>query len=141
MSPTWVWERCDEATARWCFARLPGPTLPGPTHPGPTQGGHAEHDHDHGWLRKQQADWQESGLAWDDYLRTWGEAEEIHTGQDILTELDARFDSQHLTYGPYYFTDLAGTSEAEEQAAIDAGLIQATRIQYAGRRRSPGQPG
>jgi hypothetical protein len=33
--------------------------------------------------------------------------------------------------------DLAGTSEADEQAAIDAGLIQANRIQYAGRPRLP----
>ena len=31
--------------------------------------------------------------------------------------------------------DLAGTSEADEHAAIDAGLIQANRIQYAGRPR------
>jgi hypothetical protein len=29
---------------------------------------------------------------------------------------------------------LAATSEADERAAIDAGLIQANRIQYAGRR-------
>jgi len=50
--------------------------------------------------------------------------------------LDARFDSQLATYGPYFFPDLAGTSEADEQAAIDSGLIQANRIQYVGRRRS-----
>ena len=29
--------------------------------------------------------------------------------------------------GPYFFADLAGTSEAEEQGAIDAGQIQAGR--------------
>ena len=36
--------------------------------------------------------------------------------------------------GPCFFADLAATSEADEQAAIDAGLIQANRILYAGRR-------
>jgi hypothetical protein len=30
--------------------------------------------------------------------------------------------------GPHYFGDLAGTSEAEEQAAIDAGQIRAGGI-------------
>jgi hypothetical protein len=39
-----------------------------------------------------------------------------------------------LGYGPYFFADLAATSEADEQAAIDADLIRANRIQYAGRR-------
>ena len=47
----------------------------------------------------------------------------------------ARFDRQLLTYGPYFFPDLAGITERDEQAAIDAGAIQANRISYAGRRR------
>ena len=50
------------------------------------------------------------------------------------TRLDARFDREALGFWPYYFADLAGTSEADEQAAIDGGLIRANRIQYAGRR-------
>ena len=64
-------------------------------------------------------------------------AEGLHAGQDILDELDARFDCQAVACGPYFFAGLAGTSEAGEQAAIDSGLIQANRIQYAGRRKSP----
>jgi hypothetical protein len=36
--------------------------------------------------------------------------------------------------GPYFFADLADTSEAEERAAIDAGLIQASGIRYAASR-------
>jgi hypothetical protein len=52
-----------------------------------------------------------------------------------VRELDARFDRQWLGRGPYFFPDLAGVSEADEQAAIDAGEIQANRIAYAGRRR------
>jgi SAM-dependent methyltransferase len=114
----WARERFDEATARWCFARLP------------------EAEPDHGWLRRQQEEWQHSGQPWEDYLRSWSQAEGLHSGQDILAALDTRFDSEPVTYGPYYFADLADTSEAAEQAAIDGGLIQANRIRYAGRRRS-----
>jgi len=114
----WARERFDEATARWCFTRLPGP------------------DDDPGWLHKRQAEWRESGQPWDAYLRSWVHAEGLHAGQDVLDELDARFNCQAVAYGPYFFADLAGTSDADEQAAIDSGLIQANRIQYVGRRKS-----
>ena len=114
----WARERFDEATARWCFSRLP-------------QAG----DHP-GGLHQRQAEWRESGQSWDAYLRSWEQAEGLHAGQAILDELDARFDSRSTTYGPYFFPELAGTSEADEQTAIDSGLIQANRIQYVGRRRS-----
>jgi len=114
----WARERFDEATARWCFARLPGP------------------DDDPGWLGQRQAEWRQSGQFWDAYLRSWAHAEGLHAGRDILDELDARFDCQALGYGPYFFADLAGTRDADEQAAIDSGLIQANRIQYLGRRKS-----
>jgi SAM-dependent methyltransferase len=115
----WARERFDEATARWCFARLPAP------------------EDDPGWLHRRKAEWRESGQPWDACLQSWVHAEGLHAGQEILDELDARFDCQALAYGPYFFADLAATSEASEQAAIDSGLIQASRIQYAGRRRSP----
>ena len=36
--------------------------------------------------------------------------------------------------GRYFFADLADTSEAQEQAAIEAGLIQAVGIRYAATR-------
>ena len=113
----WARERFDEATARWCFARLSAP------------------DDEPGWLHRRQAEWRESGQGWDACLRSWALAEGLHTGEDIVRELDARFDCQVLTYGPYFFGDLAGTSDADEQAAIDSGLIQPTRIQYAGQRK------
>ena len=112
----WARERFDEATARWCFDRLPEP------------------GDDPGWLHGQQAEWRQSGLPWEDWLRSWAQAEKLHTGQDILNGLDGRFDRETLGFGPYFFADLAATSEADEQAAIDAGLIQANRILYAGRR-------
>ena len=78
---------------------------------------------------------QESGQPWDAFLRSWAQAEGMHAGQDILRELDARFDAQAVARGPYFFADLAGSSEADEQAAIDSALIQPNRIQYVGRRR------
>jgi len=115
----WARERFDEATARWCFARLPEPG-----------------DDHSGWLHHRQAEWRESGQPWDAYLRSWEQAEGLHAGQAILDELDARFDARLATYGPFFFPELDGISEAVEQAAIDRGLIQANRIQYAGRRRS-----
>ena len=49
----WARERFDEATARWCFSRLP----------------EAGNDHP-GWLHHRQAEWRESGQSWDAYLRS-----------------------------------------------------------------------
>ena len=86
---------------------------------------------------QRQAEWRESGQPWDACLESWVHAEGLHAGQDILDELDARFDRQAVAWGPYFFADLAGTTDADEQAAIDSGLIQANRSQYAGRRKSP----
>jgi SAM-dependent methyltransferase len=113
----WARERFDEATARWCFDRLRQTS----DHPG--------------WLQQRHDQWHASGLPWDRYCRAWAEEEGLHAGQDIVRELDARFDPQLLAYGPYFFPDLADISEDEEQDAIDAGEIQANRIAYVGRRR------
>lgn len=113
----WARERFDEATARWCFDRLPSPS------------------EDHNWLRERRDQWRASGLPWDDYSQAWADQEGLHAGQGIVRELDQRFAPQFLAYGPYFFPGLAGTSESDEQAAIDAGEIQANRIAYAGRRR------
>jgi SAM-dependent methyltransferase len=44
------------------------------------------------------------------------------------------FDRRLHVVGPYFFADLLDISEPDEQAAIDAGQIQATGIRYAGRR-------
>ena len=111
----WAWERFDEATARWCFARLTPPT------PGAAPG----------WLHKHQERWAASGQPWDGYLRAWATEERLHPGEDIVRGLDARFDRQFYVEAPYFFADLATTSQAEEQAAIDAALLQAGGIRYA----------
>jgi hypothetical protein len=112
----WARERFDAGTARWCFDRLPPP-------------GSAP-----GWLQEHHDRWRASGEGWDAYCSGWARAEGLHAGADIVRELDARFDRQLLEYGPYFFAELADISQAEEQAAIDAGEIQANRIIYVGRR-------
>lgn len=116
----WAHERFDEATARWCFARLPA--------------AEDEGDNDHGWLARHREQWRESGRPWDEYMRSWAAEEGLHPGGDILRQLAARFGAGTVSYGPYFFAELAGTTEADEQAAISSGQIQAGRIQYAGRR-------
>jgi len=113
----WARERFDEATALWCEERL---APPGP---------------EPGWLNRQCAEWRQSGLGWEEFLQGWAEAEGLYEGQHILSELSARFDSGPVSYGPFYFADLGGVSEADEQAAIDGGAIKPGRIQYSGRRR------
>jgi SAM-dependent methyltransferase len=113
----WAWERFDEATARWCFDRLPGPTV------------------EHNWLRHRHDEWRESGLPWESYCRDWAAGGHLHAAADIFAELGARFDQQFLGDGPMFFADLDGVSEADEQAAIDSGAIQPGRVVYVGRRR------
>lgn len=112
----WDWERFDEATARWCFARLP------PRGP----------EDDHNWLHHAQEEWASSGQTWSGYLHDWARQEDLHTGQQILSQLDAWFDCTALRRTPYIFSDLADVTEAVEQAAIDSGDIRATGIQYVG---------
>jgi SAM-dependent methyltransferase len=110
----WAWERFDEATARWCFARL-GPPPPGA---------------EPGWLHKHRQRWSASGRSWEDYLRGWATEEGLHPAEQILRGLAMRFTRSRAVDAPYLFADLVETSETEEQAAIDAGQIQAIGIRY-----------
>ncbi len=70
----WAHERFDEATARWCFDRLAA-DVPG-------------------WLHRRRDEWLASGQSWDAYLDGHAHAERMHTGQDILRSLSARFDTR-----------------------------------------------
>jgi SAM-dependent methyltransferase len=115
----WAWERFDEASARWCFARLAPP----------------ESAVEPGWLHRRRDEWAASGQPWEGFCQAWATQEGLHTGQEIVRGLDARFDRRLCAFGPYFFADLADTTEADEQAAIDAGQVQATGVWYAGRRR------
>jgi SAM-dependent methyltransferase len=112
----WASESFDEATARWCFARLPGP--------GPGD--------EPGWLHRLQAEWAESGLPWDAYIGGRLAEEGLHPGGKVIGALGGRFTRRSCAHGPYFFAELAGVTEADEQAAIDAGRIQAAGIRYAG---------
>ena len=110
----WARERFDEATARWCFDRLAADT-------------------EHNWLRHRRDEWRASGLSWAAYLDAWAAAEGMHSGEEIRRRLDEHFVCEWDTSGPYFFPDLDGTHEADEQAAIDAGTIRATCTRYVGR--------
>jgi SAM-dependent methyltransferase len=109
----WAYERFDEASARWSFERLNG-------------------SGERGWLHSHREQWQASGQPWHDYLESWAGREGLHRGDAISRALEARFHTRLLTHAPYFFPDLHPVSENEEQAAIDAGRIQATGIHYAG---------
>ena len=111
----WAWERFDEATARWCFARLD-----------------AAETADPGWLRRRRDGWLASGESWDAYFGAWTAEGGLHRGDRILGELAARFEPRLCDYGPYFFAELSETTEEDEQAAIASGEIRATGIRYAG---------
>jgi SAM-dependent methyltransferase len=113
----WDWERFDEPTARWCFARLGS-------------------DDEAGWLHRRRDEWLDAGQPWDLYLRAWAQREQVHAAATLLRLLDAQFDREHFDYGPYFFADLAGTSDDDELAAIAGRQISATRVDYVGRLRS-----
>lgn len=114
----WAWERFDEATARWCFARLSPPVR----------------DDDQSWLHRHQERWASSGRSWSEYWRGWTEEEGLHPGDGIISALEERFDRQAAQHRPYFFPELDGTQADDERDAIAAGSIQATGITWVGRR-------
>jgi SAM-dependent methyltransferase len=103
----WARERFDEATARWCFERLP------------TTG-------EDGWLHRHRDQWRESGQPWSAYFDAWAAAERLHRGDAIVQALQDRFRTILLTDAPYFFAELEATTEDDERAAP----IQATGIHY-----------
>jgi SAM-dependent methyltransferase len=111
----WAWEKFHEATARWCFQRL----------------GHE----DENWLHRRRDEWAASGQEWQSHIHHWATREGLHRGGALIELLDERFDGQALAHGAHFFPDLADTTEADEQAAIDARQIQATRIDWVGTTR------
>jgi SAM-dependent methyltransferase len=109
----WAWEKFDEETAKWCFERL-------------------GQEDEAGWLHRRRDEWLASGQEWPRYFQDWAGQEGLHPGEALVRLLDERLERQLLTHGPYFFPDLAETIEADEQTAIDAGQIRASRIDYAG---------
>lgn len=112
----WAWERLDRTTAEWAFERL------------------AENADD-GWLHRRRDEWLASGRAWESYLRDWAERERLHSSDLLVRLLDERLERRLLADGPYLFANLQNTTAADEQAAIDAGRISPTRVDYVGVRR------
>ena len=115
----WALERFDEPTAEWCFERLP------------THGS----DDEPGWLDRHRDQWEASGQSWDAYFQDWKQAGSLHDSEEVVRELDERFERRVYREGPFFFPDLADTTYADEQAAIDASRIQAACIQYSAEQR------
>jgi hypothetical protein len=109
----WDWEGFDEATARWCFARLGSEPQT--------------------WLHHRRDEWQASGQRWEHYLRSWADEHGLHSARRLLRDLDDRSERVVCDPGPYLFPELGDTSEADELAAISAGRIRALRVDYVGR--------
>jgi SAM-dependent methyltransferase len=108
----WAWEAFDESTARWCLQRQVDPD---------------------GWLRRRLDAWADGGEPWESAFGGWAVEHGLHSARTLVAELDRRFERVLYERGPYLFAEIAGTSPTEEQAAIDAGEIQALRIDYVGR--------
>lgn len=109
----WDWDRFDEPTAEWCFRRLGTGEEPS-------------------WVQRRRDEWMVSGQPWNEYLRTWAEEEGLHAWESLRRLLDERFHCEEIAYGPYFFPELAATSDEDERAAIEGGQIQAARVDYVG---------
>lgn len=108
----WAWERFDDATAQWCFERLPPA------------------DDDENWLHRRREAWLESGKQWEAYLTEWATDDGLHTGEAVLAALLARLGHGAAATGAYYFPGLAGVTEDDELVAITSGRIQANGIRF-----------
>ncbi len=103
----WAWERLDEATAQWCFERLP------PAGDDPN------------WMHRRRESWLESGKPWDAYLTEWATDDGLHPGEAVLAALQVRLRTATADRGAFYFPGLDGVTEQDELAAIASGRIQA----------------
>jgi SAM-dependent methyltransferase len=109
----WAWELFDDATAQWCFGRLADRGEPS-------------------WLHRRRDEWIGSGRPWEGYVQAWAGGHGLHPGRRVVQALDTRFVRRSYAEGPFFFPDLAGVTEEDEQAAIDTGQIRATAIRYVG---------
>jgi SAM-dependent methyltransferase len=109
----WAWERVDEATARWLFARVPP-------------------DANSGWAGERRAAWQASGLPWAEYRDGWARQHGLHGWNTVGAALARRFDVVRQEDVPSLFGDFAEVGEDAERAAIAAGEIAATGVHWVG---------
>ncbi len=113
----WAWERIDDATARWLFARVPA-------------------ESNSGWARSRRDDWQASRLPWPEYRDRWAHEHGLHSWDEVESALGRRFITVLREDVPSLFGDVAEISEATERSAIDVGEIAATGVHWVGRRRA-----
>ncbi|WP_042390973.1 class I SAM-dependent methyltransferase [Streptacidiphilus melanogenes] len=145
----WAREEFDEATACWCFDRLPEEALGADENADENAEGdadeNAEGDADEDpaartpawWLAGHRQGWQESGGSWDDYFQGWAEGHGLLSGAAMLDALErSAFETVLLERDPYFHTALVDVTADEERAAVDAGVIRANGLRYVGRRRS-----
>ena len=85
-------------------------------------------------LYRLRDDYAASVKSWEDCCNSWADEKGLHRGDDVLEALDNHFERRSCNYGSYFWADLAATSIADEQLAIDSGEIQATGIYYLGRK-------
>jgi SAM-dependent methyltransferase len=96
--------RLDEPTAHWYLEQR---AMVGPAPPS---------------LERCLSDWEEDHAV-------------LHGYATMRPELDRRFRERFFAWGPYLHGELGGAVDArEEQALIDAGMIQATGFRYVGER-------
>ena len=121
-----AWDRIDGATAQWALEHLP-PASPSEKPPWLGRMG-AKESHIHG-------DHAEARFA------GWAGEEGLHDSRQVRAELERHFVERHFEWVPYLYPDLDdGVSEAEESAAIDAGIINATGFRYVGTGRALAGP-
>ena len=99
-----AWERLDERTARWYLERR---TAQGAGAP-PT-------------LERCRLEWAANHR-------------DLHTSAAMRAALERRFAQRYFAWTPYLHGELDAVAEAQEQALIDAGAIEATGFCYVGER-------
>jgi SAM-dependent methyltransferase len=120
-----AWGRFDEATAEWAFERLCA---------APSSG-------EPSWLQRCCREWargrQERARApAEAHLARRASEEGLHSSRRMHNELGRRFDECLFEWVPYLYPDLDDdTSEADECAAIEAGVINVTGFLYVGTAR------
>jgi SAM-dependent methyltransferase len=112
----WAWERIDERTAQWLFARIAA-------------------DGGEGWPAARRDGWRASGLTWPEYRDRWAHEHGLHSWHTVEAALGKRFDPVLRQQTPSLFGDVAEISEEVERVAISAGQIAPTGVHWVGRRR------
>lgn len=111
-----AWDRFDEATAEWVLERLPA----------------ASSSEKPSWLQRFCWEWARGGRGGtrapaEAHSPRWAHEEGFHSSRQMHGELGRRFVERLFAWAPYLYPYLGDdASEADESAAIEAGIISAT---------------